>query len=231
MTPTILPSADTAQRILDIASRLVQTRGFNGFSYADIAAELQVTKASLHYHFPTKADLGRRLIERYERNFVDALQGIDRAAADDFDRLLRYARIYAEVLAERQMCLCGMLAAEHGTLPEPMRLVLQHYFDRNEDWLAGVLERGRGAGQLRFDGQPRQVAAMLVGALEGAMMLARSYGDPGRFANAAGRLLADLHAPAMKRAPVKRAPPVRRAAAKRAPDARRGKLAAPSRAR
>ena len=89
MTQRPLSNGDTAQRILDIASRLVQTRGFNGFSYADVAAELQVTKASLHYHFPTKTELGRRLIERYERNFVDALEGIDRAAGDDFDRLAR----------------------------------------------------------------------------------------------------------------------------------------------
>ena len=68
---------DSAQRILDVAERLVQTRGFNGFSYADIAEALDVTKASLHYHFPSKADSGRRLIERYEKTFLAALEGID----------------------------------------------------------------------------------------------------------------------------------------------------------
>ena len=65
---------DTSQRILDTAERLVQTRGFNGFSYADIATTLGVTKASLHYHFPAKAKLGQRLIERYEKNFLAALE-------------------------------------------------------------------------------------------------------------------------------------------------------------
>ena len=55
---------DTAARILDVAERLVQTRGFNGFSYADVASELDVTKASLHYHFPGKAELGQALIAR-----------------------------------------------------------------------------------------------------------------------------------------------------------------------
>ena len=48
----------TSQQILDIAQRLVQTRGFNAFSYADIANELNVSKASLHYHFTSKAKLG-----------------------------------------------------------------------------------------------------------------------------------------------------------------------------
>jgi TetR/AcrR family transcriptional repressor of nem operon len=186
---------DTAQRILDIATHLVQTRGFNGFSYADIAAQLKVTKASLHYHFPSKAELGRRLIERYESNFVDALAAIDREASDEFDKLRRYAHIYALVLGDRRMCLCGMLAAEHGTLPEPMRQVLQHFFDANERWLAGVLERGRTRGTLRFAGAPREVASMLVGALEGAMMLARSYDDPRRFARSADRMLAEFEVP------------------------------------
>jgi TetR/AcrR family transcriptional regulator, transcriptional repressor for nem operon len=194
---------DTAQRILDIASRLVQTRGFNGFSYAHIAAELGVTKASLHYHYPSKAELGKRLIERYEQEFAAALEHIEAETDDAFLRLQRYARIYAGVLGKEQMCLCGMLAAEHGTLPAPMRRTLQHYFDLNEAWLAKVLDGGRRRGQLRFDGPPREVAALLVGALEGAMMMARSYGDPRRFATAAERLLADMRtdvAPARKAA-------------------------------
>ena len=59
----------TTTRILDVAERLVQTRGFNGFSYADIAVQLGITKASLHYHFATKAELGRTLIARYTGAF------------------------------------------------------------------------------------------------------------------------------------------------------------------
>src|SRR6188508_3818527 len=94
------PSPDTAQRILDIAERLVQTRGFNGFSYADIAEALEVTKASLHYHFPAKADLGRRLIERYEQTFLAVLKGIDATGAALREKLKRYARIYADVLRD-----------------------------------------------------------------------------------------------------------------------------------
>ncbi len=207
---------DTPKRILDIAARLVQTRGFNGFSFADIAAELPVTKASLKYHFPSKAELGRRLIERYESTFVDALAAIDGQAADEFDKLRRYAGIYADALGDQRMCLCGMLAAEHGTLPEPMQQVLRHYFDVNERWLASVLERGRAAGTLRFVGAAREIAAMLLGALEGAMMLARSYADPLRFSLAADRLLADLRVPGPARAARPRSATPARAAARRA---------------
>ena len=72
----------TAERILDIAERLVQTRGFTNFSYADIAAELGITKASLHYHFPSKAELGQAVIARYGERFAEALSEIDRTVSD-----------------------------------------------------------------------------------------------------------------------------------------------------
>jgi TetR/AcrR family transcriptional repressor of nem operon len=189
-----MATPDTAQRILDIAERLVQTRGFNGFSYADIAEAMNVTKASLHYHFRSKADLGRSLIERYERNFASALERIDGESKDAREKLKRYAAIYGHVLGDNRMCLCGMLAAEFGTLPEDMRAEMRHYFDMNERWLAGVLRQGKREKSLAFSGTPAEVAQALIGSLEGAMMIARSYGEPARFKGVSDRLLADLAA-------------------------------------
>ena len=185
-------SADTSRRILDVAERLVQTRGFNGFSYADIAEALDVTKASLHYHFPTKGDLGKRLIERYEESFLAALKGIDSAGAGARDKLKRYIRIYADVLRDNRMCLCGMLASDYATLPKPMKEEVKHFFDENEQWLAAVLDAGRKAGKLEFKGSALELARAMVGSLEGAMMLARSYGEVSRFDTAAERLIAAL---------------------------------------
>ena len=186
--------ADTSQRILDTAERLVQTRGFNGFSYADIAATLGVTKASLHYHFPAKAELGQRLIERYEKNFLTALDAIDRTSTSSREKLKGYAKIYADVLRNNRMCLCGMLAAEYATLPKPMKEEMKHFFNENERWLTAVLNKGQKARELKFKGASREVARALIGSLEGAMMLARSFGEVSRFQAAADRSLAELSA-------------------------------------
>src|SRR5258708_19548828 len=123
-----MPAPATSQRILDIAERLVQTRGYNGFSYADIAEALHVTKASLHYHYPAKADLGKELIERYERNFLNALAHIDAESADARAKLRSYVAIYAGVLRADRMCLSGMLPAEYATLPNPINTPLPHSF-------------------------------------------------------------------------------------------------------
>jgi TetR/AcrR family transcriptional repressor of nem operon len=185
-------NVDTPQRILDVAERLVQTRGFNGFSYADIASTLGITKASLHYHFPTKAALGHRLIERYEQRFLDALVAVDRSGADAREKLRRYAAIYTDVLRSNRMCLCGMLASDYATLAKPVKDGVKHFFDRNEQWLVAVLEDGRKSGALHFAGSSDVVARGIVGSLEGAMMLARSYGEVARFEAVADRLIAEL---------------------------------------
>jgi TetR/AcrR family transcriptional repressor of nem operon len=183
---------DTRSRILDVAERLVQVRGFNSFSYADVAAELAVTKASLHYHFPGKAELGEALVARYAQRFADALAAIDTQMADAPAKLDAYASLYADVLREQRMCLCGMLAAEYETLAAPMRGAVITFLDDNEVWLERVLEQGRKDGSLRFSGSAQETARSIVSGLEGAMLVARPYGEVERFETAATRLLASL---------------------------------------
>jgi TetR/AcrR family transcriptional regulator, transcriptional repressor for nem operon len=189
--------ADTATRILDVAERLAQVRGFNGFSYADIAAELGITKAALHYHFASKADLGEALIGRYAARFSEALAAIDAAALAAPAKLRGYAELYIDVLRNQRMCLCGMLAAEYPTLPDAMRASVVSFFDHNETWLQHVLEQGRGDGSLQFSGSTRDIARMIISCLEGAMLVSRPYGDVPRFQDAAASLVESLTSPSV----------------------------------
>jgi TetR/AcrR family transcriptional repressor of nem operon len=182
----------TAERILDIAEGLVQTRGYSNFSYADIATELGITKASLHYHFPGKAELGEALITRYAERFADALDRIDRGEPDARAKLEAYASLYAEDLRGKRMCMCGILAAEFQTLPEPMREAVVRFFDDNETWLAHVLAEGREDKSLAFTGGEDEIAQSILSTLEGAMLVARPYGDLAKFDAATRRLLANL---------------------------------------
>jgi TetR/AcrR family transcriptional regulator, transcriptional repressor for nem operon len=186
---------DTSQRILDVAEQLVQSRGFNAFSYGDIAIKLGITTASLHYHFPGKAQLGRALIARYAQRFTGALAQIDSGTNDAPAKLTGYADLYADALRGQRMCLCGMLAAEYRTLPKPITDAVVAFFDENETWLERVLEQGRAAHTLRFEGSPRDTARMIISSLEGAMLVGRPYGDPERFQTTATTLLASLAAP------------------------------------
>lgn len=182
----------TAGQVLDVAERLLQVRGFNGFSYADVAAELGITRAALHYHFRGKAELGEALITRYADRFAAALGELDATAPDAAAKLAGYGELYAAVLERHRMCLCGMLAAEYQTLPDGMRRRVSDFFDRNTAWLRDVLEQGRQDGALTFAGTPEEVAAMVLGALEGALLIGRLNGDGTGLRAVADRLLASL---------------------------------------
>jgi TetR/AcrR family transcriptional repressor of nem operon len=190
--PRAKSTPDTAGRILDVAEELVQMRGFNAFSYADIAAELGITKAGLHYHYPGKAELGEALIDRYTGRFNAALEEIGARDAPAAVKLEAYVQLYADVLSARRMCLCGMLAAEYQTLPEDLQAAIVGFFDHNEAWLAKLLAQGRRDGSIRFEGSAKDTARMIISGLEGAMLVARPYGDPGQFRKSAATLVAAL---------------------------------------
>jgi TetR/AcrR family transcriptional repressor of nem operon len=189
-----LPEAGGSTRtlILDAAERLAQVRGFNGFSYAHVASELGVTKASLHYHFAGKAELGQALINRYTDRFLEALAQIDAGLGSPADKLAAYAGLYADVLRQDRMCLCGMLAAEYETLPDTMRLAIVRFFDANQRWLTAVMEQGRAGATMHFAGSADDAAQTILSGLEGALLLARPYGDAARFEAIADRLITSL---------------------------------------
>jgi TetR/AcrR family transcriptional repressor of nem operon len=167
---------DTAERILDLSESLVQQRGFNGFSYQDVADALGVRKASLHYHFPSKAALGATLIERYRAAVFTALPAP--GATEPWQALDAFLEPFRQV-ARRcdRMCLAGVLAAEFGTLPQEMQTSMQGFFRDAESWLDILLAKGRDQGAFCFDGSPRAHAQVMVAALEGALLVGRT-GDP-----------------------------------------------------
>jgi TetR/AcrR family transcriptional regulator, transcriptional repressor for nem operon len=185
----------TADRVLDAAESLVQTRGYNAFSYADIARAVGIRKASLHHHFATKADLGVALVARYRSVFLGALDSIESGYEDAPKRLEQYTGLYGNVLRRGRMCMCGMLAADVATLPKAMRTSIADFFAENEDWLARVLAEGRKRGQIDFDGTPDSMAAFFVSSLEGAMLIARGSGNLQPFDDVVRRLLARVRPP------------------------------------
>jgi TetR/AcrR family transcriptional repressor of nem operon len=182
----------TAMRVLDAAERLVQVRGFNGFSYAHVAAELGITKAALHYHFASKGELGEALIHRYCDRLAANLAALAAADQSAAARLRGYAALYRDGLREQRLCLCGMLAAEFQTLPPAMRSAVIRFFTQNEAWLAEVLADGAAAGEIQLASPARDAAVALIAGLEGAMLVTRPFNDLARFDAAIGPLLAGL---------------------------------------
>jgi len=169
--------------------------GFNWFSYADLAGALGIRKASLHHHFPSKADLGCALIVRYRERFGEELKRIDTLPLDANGKLVRYAGLYEAVLRGDRLCLCGMLAAEYASLPVPMQTEIRGFFDLNRSWLARVIREGQRARLFHTRDRPESASFTLLGALEGAMLIARPYADVRGFSETAAQLLQNLKGP------------------------------------
>lgn len=179
----IKPHAEaTADLILDVAQELLQTRGYNGISYQDIAEQVGIRKASIHHHFATKADLGVKLLRRYRRQWAEFLREVDRSTAGPWEKLDQYLDPFrATARTGDRVCLCGVLGAEFAALSPELQEQVQGFFSDNESWLTRLLSQGRRSRQFRFQGDPGSEAAVLFACLEGSLIVARAARDPLQF--------------------------------------------------
>jgi TetR/AcrR family transcriptional repressor of nem operon len=188
----------TADTILDVAQRLIQARGYNGFSFKEVAETLGIRSASIHYHFPTKTDLGVRLVSRYRLHFSAELEEIELATTDPERRIGRFCQLFRRTFeVDSQFCLCGMLSAEAGTLPDEVGAEVEGFFRDTETWLAGVLSEARKSGQFAFRGAAVAQARLLLAMLEGAMIVARGLRDKAHYPVMTADYLRKLRAPAL----------------------------------
>jgi TetR/AcrR family transcriptional repressor of nem operon len=166
----------TADTILDVAAGLIQSQGYNGFSFQDVADRVGIRKASLHHHFPTKAALGEALIARY-RDGARSVLG-EPVGANHLETLERFLSLFTSLAAPcERICLIGMLAAEHHSLPEGMQHGMAVLIGEIEGRLANLIEEGRDAAVFRFSGPAPALAAAILAMLEGGLLTAR-FGDP-----------------------------------------------------
>lgn len=164
-------------RILDTAEDFVRRRGYNGFSYSDIAKLTATTKAAIHHHFPRKADLGLVLIHRFMDNELSLMRDIEWEAKSYKDKLLAYFDLYSQSLAEDKMCLCGILAAEHETLPKEMQQALSAFFTAHTHWLTRLLQEGCVEGEFNVNGPGEDHAQAILSTMQGALLIAKLNGD------------------------------------------------------
>lgn len=165
---------ETAQQILDVAQELVRSRGYSAFSYADIAEQVGIRKASIHYHFPSKEELTQELVKRYALTFQQKLKQIEQDEPDPQKQLRQFVALYRRGLSQHQMCLCGILAAEMVVLPDSVQEEVRAFFAATQAWLQAVLQRGVAVGCLQPRLAPEDEASLLLATVQGAQLIARA---------------------------------------------------------
>lgn len=169
------PTTTVREQILDHAITLMMLRGYNGFSYRDLSALVGVKTSSIHYYFPSKDDLVLEAVAVYSAHALRSLQSLDDALPADA-KLHAYTMLFGRTLGDGdQICLCGMLAADIGSLPDDVRSAVQAFFMANESWLATVLKQGAREQTLALNGQPAAAARALYAAYQGSVLASRLF--------------------------------------------------------
>lgn len=183
----------SAERIVDAAEDLVQTLGYNGFSYEDVARIVGIRKPSVHHHFPSKMELGAVVAQRYTHRFREALLRIEGKASQAPERLRAYADLFeATYEKSRRLCICGMLGAEADSLPAEINLQVTRFFTVNLEWLTLVFREGLAQGSLKSARSPAELAETYLCLLEGSLMVSRGLPQAQGPRRAADVLLASL---------------------------------------
>jgi TetR/AcrR family transcriptional repressor of nem operon len=173
------PEIAIADKIIAAAETRMREGGFHGFSFREIAGDVGIKSASVHYHFPTKEDLGAAVTRSYTGRFMAALGDPDDERRDPQALLALYVELFRQALLhDRQICLCGVLASEIKALPSLVGADVRRFFQQNIAWLEAVLSRRSP----RLPVETIRIRAFgLIATLEGAMLLAHGLGDDDAF--------------------------------------------------
>lgn len=183
MNAVVAPDGSTRDRILDRAEFLLQRAGYHGVSFREIAAGIGVKAASIHYHFPSKGDLIEAVLVRARTRFETALDGIRAVAGTGPEQLRAFAALFTSTLGPAdRLCPFCVAAADREALSPAAGAELRAFWDGAERWLAATLEAGQARGEFRLALPAGEHARGWVAALEGAVLGARAFGNPGHLA-------------------------------------------------
>jgi AcrR family transcriptional regulator len=164
----------TREHIVDLAEELIRTKGYNAFSYGDIAGVLHIRNAAIHYYFPSKTDLGIAVVDRELEKIAESRREWASLPADQQMRKL-VENFYGNS-RKGWICLNGSLTPDYLTFPEPLQKKVKTMCQAVLDWMTSCLEKGRRDGTLQFEGAPSDRALLVISALLSSLLLSRVLG-------------------------------------------------------
>ncbi|MDR7331843.1 TetR/AcrR family transcriptional regulator [Roseateles asaccharophilus] len=167
------PEATTRDHIVEVADALFYQRGFDRTSFADIAAQVQISRGNFYYHFKSKDDILAAVIERR----AAGTQAMLEAWAGESDEPLERLRCFARMLIvnrkdiQRYGCPVGSLCTELAKLEHPAQGQAGMIFGQFRDWLREQFEA------LGHADDAHALALHLLSRSQGVATLANAFRD------------------------------------------------------
>lgn len=186
---------NTRTALLDVAEHAARSRGFDAFSYADLSQAVGIRKASIHHHFPAKADLALALIGRYRETFQSTLAAIDACSATAGERLTGFLQTYRDALADGDtVCLCVAYSSGRDSFGKPVIDELDAFHADCLAWLETVFGQAGHDASIHNTGPASAEAQACLALVEGAQLMARAARDPNRYDAATGLMRSRIDA-------------------------------------
>ena len=174
-----IKTRSTKSIILKTAQELILSYGYQGFSYKDISEQINLRKASIHYHFPTKEDLGIAFITKYSRLFALWCKRVEKLSGKE--KLHAFCTMYGELSNDgTRICPIGMVAADYHRMPEQIQLRSQELITQVEIWLEEMIRDGMKNKEFKPTLHPQEMTRQIVYAMSGALKMARIFKDKSR---------------------------------------------------
>lgn len=168
------------ERALESAMDLFWRRGYEATSVQDLLSEMGIGRGSMYATFGDKRALFLAALDRFEETRVSRANEIleGSSSAEEGIRQLFESTIEGLVSYEpRRGCLLANTAVELAPHDEEVAERISRYVGRTEDAFEKALVRGRAAGEIPADKDPKALARFLVNTLHGVRVLARAGVD------------------------------------------------------
>jgi TetR/AcrR family transcriptional repressor of nem operon len=168
---------ETKAQAIEIAKSELQLRGYNGFSFQDIANKLGIRKASLHYYFASKEDLGLALLEDYTQSFQEWAEKHEQRGP--LEKIKKFIDMYHSFSQDSlKVCPGGVLCIDYNTLPTKLQKAVAHFQEQHQAWLETQIKEAQRLSKIKKDLKPKDTATLLISTCQGSLQLARMQNNP-----------------------------------------------------
>lgn len=164
-------------QIIELSLKHIQEKGFTSFSYDHLAKELGVTKASIHYHFEKKGDLGVAVCERIQQGLEGTYKTIQDSAIPVEEKPFAFILQRVKCLEKEGVCPISALQADYQELSQRMQDKLQQLSQMEIDVFIALLKEAKQQGALQATDDLESLAILLISSTKGALQYKRVLGE------------------------------------------------------
>lgn len=168
-------STSTKLELLHEASRMLLAKGLNGFSLQELASKLNIKKASLFHHYPSKHALAIELYRYYQSAFTEWAAQNENLPPEK--QIIAYADKLTTWICEKQrVCPVGAMSLEWHLVPKELQTEIRNLHELHKEWLTSLFKEIKKETGMKLS--VNEAVFTTMGLLQGSIQLARIIEDP-----------------------------------------------------